>query len=85
MRTLTALLISVDGRAVMTLQEFAKLRGKSPKTVQNEISAKRCPVPMFKDGMEYMCHVADVARWLDSMRLEAIDGDPRLEPFREAA
>ena len=85
MRTLTALLITYDGRPAITIDELAALRAKSVKTIRNEISDKTCPVPMWKDGGVWQCHLADVARWLDQQREDAINNAPHLAAFREAA
>lgn len=79
MRTLMALLIANEGRPTMTYKEFAKLRDKAPRTVLNEISARRAPVPMWKDGDNWVCNVSDVAAWLDRERDAAIAADPRLQ------
>lgn len=74
-----ALLIANDGRPTMTHHELAKLRNKSHRTVQNEISAGLCPVPVWKDGATWLCNVSDVAAWLDRERDAAIAGDKRLQ------
>lgn len=79
MKTLMALLIANEGRPTMTHHELAKLRNKSHRTVQNEISAGQCPVPVWKDGATWLCNVSDVAAWLDRERDAAIAGDKRLQ------
>jgi hypothetical protein len=79
MKTLMALLIATEGRPTLTHRELAKLRSKSHRTVQNEISAGLCPVPIWKDGNTWLCNVADVAAWLDRLRDEALAAAPRLE------
>ena len=79
MKTLMALLIATEGRPTMTHHELAKLRNKHHRTVQNEIAAGNCPVPVWKDGATWMCNVADVAAWLDRERDAAIAGDKRLQ------
>jgi len=76
MKTQFALLLMTEGRPVMTHNELAKLRGKSPRTVMNEIHAKATPVPMWKDGSSWVCNVADVASWLDDQREQAILAGP---------
>lgn len=78
MKTLLALLIVNEGRPTMTHHEFAKLRNKSPRTIQNEISAGECPVPVWKDGGAWLCKVSDVADWIDRERDNAILADGRL-------
>ncbi len=78
MRTLMALLITTEGRPTMTHAELAKLRNKSPRTVQNEIHAGTCPVPTWKDGGAWFCNVSDVAAWMDRERDAAIAAQPRL-------
>ena len=74
-----ALPIVMEGRPTMTYHELAKLRGKAPRTIQNEISAGLCPVPIWKDGATWLCSVSDVADWLDRERDAAIDASPRLK------
>lgn len=81
MKTQFALLLLTEGRPTMTYQEFAKLRHKASRTVQNEIYAKKNPVPFWKDGADYLCHVCDVAMWLDGQRQAAIDESPHLQEF----
>lgn len=83
MRTKFALLLLTDGRPTMTHAEFAQLRHKSPRTIQNEIYARRNPVPFWKDGAEYLCSVSDVASWLDGQRRDAISNRPHLADFAE--
>ncbi|WP_422015228.1 hypothetical protein [Roseateles sp.] len=83
MRTQFALLLLTDGRPTMTHAEFARLRSKSPRTIQNEIYAKRNPVPFWKDGGDYMCSVADVATWLDGQRDIAISELPHLAVYSD--
>ena len=78
MKTLMALLIVMEGRPIMTHQQFAKLRSKFHRTVQNEISAGTCPVPMWKDGATWFCHVRDVAEWMDRERDAALYSSPYL-------
>lgn len=83
MRTQFALLLLTDGRPTMTHTEFAKLRHKSPRTIQNEIYAKKNPVPFWKDGGEYLCSVSDVAAWLEGQRQDAISSLPHLAAFAD--
>ena len=83
MKTLMALLIANEGRPTMTHHELAKLRNKSHRTVQNEISAGLCPVPVWKDGATWLCNVSDVAAWLDRERDAAIAADPTLQTHFE--
>ena len=79
MTTYMALLMSNELRPTMTHLQLAKLRNKSPRTVLNEISAKRCPVPVWKDGGDWLCNVADVAAWMDRERDAAIKALPSLQ------
>lgn len=78
MKTLTALLITTDGKPVMTYAQFAELRFRSPRTVLNEICARKNPVPFWKDGGEWVCFVADVADWIERNRDAAINESERL-------
>jgi hypothetical protein len=79
MKTELALLMMTDGRPTMCLEEMAKLRHIDPRTALNQIAAKRFPFPVFKDGAGWFAHVADVAKWIDEKReqavAEATDGD----------
>jgi len=79
MKTLMALLIVNDGSPIMTHRTLAKLRGKSPRTLLNELSARRNPIPMWKDGGDWICTVADVAAWIDRQREQALTTDRRLQ------
>jgi hypothetical protein len=79
MNTLMALLIANEGRPTMTHHDLAKLRNKHHRTVQNEIDAGLCPVPVWKDGATWLCNVADVAAWLDRERDAAIEATPQLK------
>lgn len=81
MRTQFALLLLTEGSPTMTYRDFAKLRHKSPRTVQNEIYAKKNPVPFWRDGGDHLCNVADVAVWLDEQREAAIRDVPALAGF----
>lgn len=84
MRTLFALLLLTEGNPTMTYKQFAKLRHKSPRTIQNEIYAKKNPVPFWRDCGDYFCNVADVAGWLDSLREQAIKAAPHLAIFLDS-
>ena len=85
MKTQFTLLLLTEGRPTMTHEEFAHLRNKSPRTVQNEIYNQKNPVPFWQDGGSWQCHVSDVADWLDRQRDEAIRQQTYLHHFEKAA
>lgn len=72
MKTEMALLLMTDGKPMMTLQQLAELRGIDYRTAQNQVAARRHPIPVWKDGVTYFAHVSDVARWIDEQREEAL-------------
>lgn len=59
------------GAPVLTAAQFATLRNIKRVTLMNQIYARTCPVPMFRDGSEWFAHVSDVAAWLDAEREKA--------------
>jgi hypothetical protein len=71
MKTELALLLTHD-LPVMSLEEIADLFGIGPRTLENKIYAGSCPIPMFKVGAKYQAHIADVARYIDSQRADAM-------------
>lgn len=62
------LLILSEGRPLLRLDEMAKLRNISTRTMQNHVYNKLCPFPTFKDGSIVCAHVSDVAAWIDRER-----------------
>jgi len=70
---------------MVTHHELAKLRNKHHRTVQNEIGAGLCSVPVWKDGATWLCNVSDVAAWLDRERDTAIMANKRLQEDFEPA
>ena len=71
MKTELALLLTYDG-PTMSLDEVAELMGITPRSLENQIYAERCPIPMFKVGTKYAAHIADVANYIDSQRAAAL-------------
>lgn len=67
MKTELALLLTHDG-PTMTLEEVAELMGITPRSLENQIYAERCPIPMFKVGTKYAAHITDVATYIDRQR-----------------
>jgi hypothetical protein len=56
----------------------AELMGITPRTLENQIYAERCPIPLFKVGSKYAAHISDVAAYIDAQRAEVLkarDGD----------
>lgn len=70
MKTELALLLTC-GRPTMTDKEVADLMGIGVRTLQNQVYAKECPIPMFKMGSNWAAHVTDVAKYIDDQRKEA--------------
>ena len=50
MKTIFALLLLLDGRPSMTLQEIADLRGIDFRTAQNKVYDGSLGIPVWKDG-----------------------------------
>ncbi|MDO8770464.1 MAG: pyocin activator PrtN family protein [Burkholderiaceae bacterium] len=71
MKTEFALLLTYD-RPVMTLEQVAELMGLSPRTLENNIYAQKCPIPMFKLGNKWHGHITDVAGYIDEQRAVAV-------------
>lgn len=58
-------------RPTMTSQEVADLLGIGERTLENQIYAEKCPIPMFKLGSKWAAHIADVAAYIDQQREDA--------------
>lgn len=71
MKTIFALLLLLDGRPCMTLQEIADLRGIDLRTAQNKVYDGSLGIPVWKDGNQWFAHVEDVANWIDEQRAQA--------------
>lgn len=71
MKTELALLLTHD-RPTMTAAQVADLLGITERTLENQIYAARCPIPMFKMGSKFAAHIADVAAYIDAQRAEAL-------------
>lgn len=70
-KTELMLLVMTDGAPVLTGEQLAALRNIKRATLMNQIYARSCPVPMFRDGNEWFAHVSDVAAWIDAERERA--------------
>ncbi|RRS06401.1 hypothetical protein EIP75_02120 [Aquabacterium soli] len=71
MKTLFALLLLLDGRPCMTLQEIADLRGMDFRTAQNKVYDGSLGIPVWKDCNQWFAHVEDVSNWIDEQRAQA--------------
>lgn len=71
MKTELALLLTHDS-PTMTAAQVADLLGISERTLENQIYAERCPIPMFKIGSKFAAHISDVAAYIDIQRAEAL-------------
>jgi hypothetical protein len=71
MKTELALLLTHD-RPIMMAAEVADLLGITERSLENQIYAERCPIPMFKMGSKYAAHIADVAAYIDAQRAAAL-------------
>jgi predicted transcriptional regulator len=72
MKTELALLLVNEG-PIMPAKSVADLLGVTERTLENQIYAERCPVPMFKVGSKYAAHVSDVAAYIDAQRSAATE------------
>jgi predicted transcriptional regulator len=70
MKTELALLLTHD-KPTMTAAQVAELFGVTERTLENQIYAERCPIPMFKIGSKFAAHISDVAGYIDNQRAEA--------------
>lgn len=71
MKTELALLLTHDS-PTMTAAEVADLLGITERSLENQIYAQRCPIPMFKIGSKFAAHITDVAEYIDKQRAEAL-------------
>ena len=81
MKTELALLLLHDG-PILPAKAVADLMRITERTLENQIYAETCPVPMFKVGNKYAAHVTDVAAYIDAQRSGAIE---LLQQRRKAA
>lgn len=72
MKTELYLLLQTDGRPIMNVGELASLLNLTPRSLQNQVYAGRCEIPTFKLGGGLVAHVADVAKYIDGKRAEAV-------------
>lgn len=56
-----ALILMNDGNPVMTLAKVGKLINIGERTAENQVYAQTFPIPVFKLGSKWFCHVTDVA------------------------
>lgn len=70
MRTELALLLTNDG-PIMSAPKVAELLGITERSLENQIYAEKCPIPMFKMGSKWAAHVSDVAAHIDRQADEA--------------
>lgn len=80
MKTELALLLTHD-KPIMTAAQVADLLGITERSLENQIYAGRCPLPMFKVGSKYHAHISDVAAYIDAQREQAAQD----QQFRKAA
>ena len=59
-------------KPVLTLDDVAELMGIAARSLENKIYAQECPVPMFKLGNKWHCHVNDFANYIDTQREAAM-------------
>lgn len=72
MKTELALLLTHD-TPIMSAGQVAELMGITERTLENQIYAERCPIPMFKVGSKFAAHISDVAGYIDGQRAAAIE------------
>jgi hypothetical protein len=69
-KTELALLLQYE-RPTLNAAEVADLLDITERSLENQIYAERCPIPMFKMGSKWAAHVADVAEYIDRQRADA--------------
>ena len=70
MRTELALMLTYDN-PILTIEDVASLMGITSRVLERKINEGTCPVPMFKFGSKWKCHVTDVAKFIDDQRATA--------------
>jgi hypothetical protein len=70
MKTELALLLQYE-KPTLSAAQVAELLDITERSLENQIYAERCPIPMFKMGSKWVAHVADVAEYIDHQRAEA--------------
>jgi len=81
MKTELALLLVAEG-PTMGLDQLAAIMEITPRSLENQHYAQRCPIPLFKIGSKLQAHVSDVAKYIDEQRADAMK---LLQQAREAA
>ena len=84
MKTELALLLTHDA-PIMSLEEVAELLEITPRSLENQIYADRCPIPMFKVGSKFKAHIADVAAYIDAQREAVLKGRAANDGDKQAA
>jgi hypothetical protein len=70
-KTELALLLSYSSPVVLA-KDVAALMGIGERTLENQIYAKACPVPMFKLGSSWAAHISDIANYIDNQHADAM-------------
>lgn len=71
MKTEFALLLQYDS-PLMSIEQVAAMMEITVRSLENKIYDKTCPIPMFKVGNKFKAHIADVAKYIDAQRTEAL-------------
>jgi hypothetical protein len=72
MKTELALLLIYE-QPTMTLEQVATLMEITPRSLENQHYAQRCPIPLFKVGSKLQAHISDVAAHIDAQRAGALE------------
>jgi hypothetical protein len=72
MKTELALLLLHEG-PIVPASAVADLLRITERSLENQIYAQKCPVPMFKVGNKFAAHVEDVAAYIDAQRADALE------------
>ncbi len=70
MKTELALLLHFNG-PTLSLEQLAELMQITPRALENQHYAGRCPIVLFKLGSKLCAHVSDVAAYIDAQREQA--------------
>lgn len=81
MKTELALLLQYE-KPTLSAAQVADLLDITERTLENQIYAEKCPIPMFKMGSKWVAHVTDVAAYIDRQRDDARNA-PRFGGGRE--
>ncbi len=67
--TLEVLRSRYGNKMLLSIEDISEILGLTQVTIRNQLSEKRCPIPVYKDGHRRVARVIDVAKHIDSLPL----------------